>query len=361
MDNQQRRAQRVRVGFRVGLTFESEGSVENNFLVKQTSRREMLRAGMALAGSGVLAGLLPAKLLAAAPGEQSPFPQAGTPNDRVAQMRAQMASVPLVTTKLRDNIYLLSGPGGNMVALTGADGKVLVDSSFAPIVPKITAALDGMGGGPLKLLINTHWHFDHTDGNLGLHEAGALILAHENTRNNLSTPHDVAAFGLHFEAAPAGALPQQTFSDSTKVYFNGEELTLAHFAPAHTDSDIYVRYAKSNVLHMGDVWFGEAYPFFDASTGGNIDGMIAGTARGLSLVDADTKIVPGHGAVADKAALMRTHEMLQTVRGRVQKLKAEGKSLQEAVAAKPTADLDATWAKGMVNGEFFTTLVYSTL
>ena len=335
--------------------------METNFLTKQTTRREMLRTGVALAGTGVLAGWMPGSLFADAGARAENLQQVATPADRLAQMKAQMSAIPLQTTKLRDNIHLLSGPGGNMVVLSGTDGKVLVDSSFSGVGPKIKSAMDGFGGPPLKMLINTHWHFDHTDGNEAMHEAGAVILAHENTRKRLSTPQDIAAFGMHFDAAPAGAWPQQTFADGTKLYFNGEELSLAHFSPAHTDSDIYVRYEKGNVLHMGDVWFNGTYPFFDASTGGNIDGMIAGTARGLGLADADTKIVPGHGPVGDKAALAKHNDMLVAVRDRVHALKAAGKSLQEAVAAKPTADLDATWGKGMVSGDFITTLVYSTL
>jgi cyclase len=343
------------------LKVESEASVETKFFSKQTTRREMLRSSVALAGTGVLAGLLPVRLPSEPRARAGNLQQVASSADRLAQMRAQMSAIPLETTKLRENIYLLSGPGGNMVVLTGTDGKILVDSSFAGVAPKIKTAMDGMGGAPLKMLINTHWHFDHTDGNEAMHEAGAVIVAHENTRKRLSTPQDIAAFGLHFDPSPAGALPQQTFTDGTKLYFNGEELTLAHFAPAHTDSDIYVRFEKGNVLHMGDVWFGGTYPFLDASTGGNINGMIAGSARGLSLADGDTKIVPGHGPVGGKADLAKTHEMLVTVRDRVQKLKAAGKSQQEAVAAKPTADLDGTWGKGMVNGDFFVPLVYSTL
>jgi cyclase len=335
--------------------------VEAKFFSKQTTRREMVRTSMTLAGTGVLAGLMPGSLLSPPESRAANSQQAGSSADRVAQMKAQMSTVPLQTTKLRDNIYLLSGPGGNMVVLSGADGKVLVDSSFAGAAPKIKSAVDGMGGGPLKVLINTHWHVDHTDGNEAMHQAGALIVAHENTRKRLSTPQDIAAFGLHFGPSPVAALPQQTFPDGTKMYFNGEELTLAHFSPAHTDSDIYVRYEKGNVLHMGDVWFNGTYPFLDASSGGNIDGMIAGSARGLTLADADTKIVPGHGPVGDKAALAKTRDMLVTVRDRVHALKAAGKSQQEAVASKPTADLDAVWGKGQVNGDLFTTVVYSTL
>lgn len=343
------------------VNIEREDFVETTFFSKQTTRREMLRAGAGLAGAGVLAGLWPAGLLAGARARAGELQQPSTSAERIAQMKAQMGAIPLVTTKLRENIYLLSGPGGNMVVLNGADGKILVDSSFFSVAPKIKSAMDGMGGSPLKTLINTHWHFDHTDGNEAMHQAGAVILAHENTRKRLSMPQDIAAFGLHFDAAPTDAWPQQTFTDGTKLYCDGEELTLAHFPAAHTDSDIYVRYEKGNVLHMGDVWFSESYPFFDASTGGNINGMIAGAAKGIALADADTKIVPGHGPVGDKVALGKSHDMMVTVRDRVQKLKTSGKTLQEAVAAKPTADLDATWAKGMVTGDFMTTLVYATL
>ena len=332
-----------------------------NLFPKQTTRREILQAGGALAGAGVLAGLLPGSLLSQPKARVENLVQVSSPADRLAQMRAQWGSIPLVTTKLRDNIYLLSGPGGNMVVLSGADGKVLVDSGVSAAAPKIQQAMDGFGGAPLKVLVNTHWHFDHTDGNEAMHQAGAVIIAHENTRKRLSAPQDIAAFGLHFDPAPADAWPQQTFTEGTKLYLNGEQLTLAYFPPAHTDSDISVRYENGNVLHMGDVWFNGTYPFIDPSTGGNIDGMIAGTARGLNLADADTKIVPGHGPVGDKAALAKHHEMLVTVRDRVHTLKAAGKSKDDAVAAKPTADLDGTWGKGAVTGDFFTTLVYMTL
>lgn len=328
---------------------------------KQPTRREILRTGGALAGAGVLSALIPANLLSQPKARLGNLQQATSSADRIAQMKAQMGAIPLVTTKLRDNIYLLSGPGGNMVVLNGADGKILVDSSFSTVAPKIKQAMDGFGATPLKVLINTHWHFDHTDGNDAMHQAGALIIAHENTRKRLSTPQDVAALGLHFDPAPVGAWPQQTFTDGTKLYLNGEQLTLAYFPPAHTDSDIYVRYENGNVLHMGDVWFNGTYPFLDSSTGGNIAGMIAGTARGLTLADADTKIVPGHGPVGDKAALKTHHDMLVTVCDRVQALKAAGKSKDEAVAAKPTADLDSSWGKGMINGDTFVTLVYTTL
>jgi glyoxylase-like metal-dependent hydrolase (beta-lactamase superfamily II) len=324
-----------------------------------TTRREMLKTGGMIAGASLLAGLMPKSLAALQSGGAAQTTTA--PADQLAQFRAQMGAVPLQSMKLRDNIYMLYGPGGNMVVLTGTDGKVLVDSSFAPVVPKIIEAMAGMGSAPMKVLINTHWHFDHTDGNAGLHEGGAMILAHENTRKRLSTPQDMVAFGLHFPASPAAAWPQQTFTSDFKLYMNGEELSLGHFSPAHTDSDIYVRYEKGNVLHMGDVWFNGNYPLIDQSSGGNINGMIAGSERGVSLADADTKIVPGHGPVGDKTALVKYHDMLVTARDRVKAQKTAGKTVEEAIAAKPTADFDGTWGNGFIKPDMFVRFVYLTL
>jgi len=332
------------------------------------SRRELLKTAGYLAGASLVSSILPKGTLASAFAQQSQpaaqaAGQAGSPfgPDFVAKMRAQMGTVPLQTMKLRDSIYMLYGAGGNMVALNGPDGKVLVDSSFSTVTPKLRDALDGLGSAPLKVLINTHWHFDHTDGNQGLHEAGALIVAHENTRKRLSTPQEMAAFGLHFDAAPAAAWPQQTFTEGTALYFNNERLHLGYFSPAHTDGDIYVHYANGNVLHMGDIWFNGNYPLIDGSTGGTINGMIAASEQGIKLADADTKIVPGHGPLGDKAGLTKYHDMLATVRDRVKKQKDAGKSLAEVTAAKPTADLDAQWGNGSIKPDFFVNLVYSTL
>jgi len=325
----------------------------------QPTRRAILQGAGLATGFALLSGLAPADwaLYTQSGAQQKP---AG-PADQLAQFRAQMAAVPLQSQKLRDNLYMLYGPGGNMVALTGPDGKVLVDSSFATVVPKIRETLDGIGGGPLKVLINTHWHFDHTDGNAGLHEAGALILAHENTRKRLSTPQDMPMLGLHFDASPAAALPQQNFQQEFKLYFNSEELSLSHFSPAHTDTDISVRYEKGNVLHMGDIWFNGTYPLIDIGTGGNVNGMIAAAERGMSLADAETKIVPGHGPLGDRAALVKYRDMMVTVRDRVKAQKSAGKPMDDVIAAKPTADLDATWGNGFIKGDMFVRMVYSSL
>src|SRR5271157_1655641 len=304
---------------------------------RSTTRREILKAGGALAGAGLIAGLLPRRLFATQPSPYA-FQQAGAASqDPLAQFRAQMAAIPLQTLKLRDNLTMLYGPGGNMVALDGPDGKILVDSSFVPVVPKIKEALAGISSNPLRVLINTHWHFDHTDGNALLHEAGATILAHENTRKRLSTPQDIAAFGMHFPAAPEAAWPQRTFNDTFQLYLSNENILASYVKPAHTDTDIFIRYEKGNVLHMGDIFFNGLYPFIDSSTGGSINGMIAGAESAFKLVDAETKIVPGHGPLGDKAALAKFRDMLVTVRDRVQAQKKAGKKVEEVIAARPTA------------------------
>jgi glyoxylase-like metal-dependent hydrolase (beta-lactamase superfamily II) len=332
---------------------------------RRITRREILRGGALLASEGFVAGLVPEMLRTASGGvvgsRAKDGLQQGSSADRLAQMRAQGSAIPLETQKLRDNIYWLHGPGGNMVVLDGPEGKILVDSSYLPVAPKLKASLDAIGNAPVKILVNTHWHFDHTDGNGPIHQAGAMICAHENTRKRLSIPQDVAAFGLHFDPAPADAWPAQTFEDSMRLYFNGEGIHMGYIQPAHTDGDIFVRYAKGNVLHMGDVYFSEFYPFIDKSTGGSIDGMIAGASQGLTLADSETKIVPGHGPVTDKAALAKYRDMLVTVRDRVQAKKRAGASVEETVASKPTADLDAVWGGGLVKADLFVGIVYSTL
>jgi cyclase len=268
------------------------------------------------------------------------------------------------------NITMFSGPGGSVVVLNGPDGKFMVDSFVAPAWPRLKKALDGLGNAPVKYVIDTHWHFDHTDNNAHLHAAGATVLAHENTKKRMSEPHDLPVlyrgadgtlFGVHFDPSPAEALPQQTFPDSYKLQANGETLALQHFAVAHTDGDIYVHFQKANVIQMGDLFFNGMYAYIDAGTGGNITGMIAAADNILSLADNDTKIVPGHGPLGNKADLAKFRDMLITSRYRVQKLKSEGKSALEAVAETPFADLDPVWGNGVVNGDQWVQIVYLML
>jgi cyclase len=339
-----------------------------NFLQKQTSRREMLRGSATMAGSAFLAHFVPATLLRASAAGYAQ--QASSPAEQLASFRAQFNAVPVETQKLADNVTMFDGPGGAVVALNSPDGKFVVDTFVAPAWPRLKEALDGLGNAPVKYVIDTHWHFDHTDNNAHLHAAGATVLAHENTKKRMSEPHDLpvlyrgadgALAGLHFDPSPAEALPQQTFATKYQLQANGETLALQHVAPAHTDSDIYVHFQKANVISMGDLFFNGMYPYIDPGTGGSIDGMITAADKILSLADNHTKIVAGHGPLGNKADLTKSRDMLITSRDRVQKLKSAGKSALEAVAEKPFADLDPVWGKGIVNSDQWVQIVYLTL
>ena len=330
-----------------------------NSLLSSSSRRTMLRNSAALAGSALVAQLFPASLLRAS----TPLPQQPStpPADPVAAFRAQMAANPIQSQKLAENLTMLSGPGGNVVVLDGADGKVVVDTFVSPVWPKLKESLDAISNAPLKTVINTHWHFDHTDNNAPLHGAGAAILAHENTKKRMSETHDLLVLNLHFPPSPADALPQQTFATTHKLEANGETLTLQHVAPAHTDTDIFIHFEKANVIQTGDLSFNGIYPYIDAVTGGKVSGMIAANDKILKLANNDTKIVPGHGPLGTKADIVKFRDMLVTTRDRLQKLKSAGKSAQEAAAAHPFADLEDAWGKGFFNGDVFVQILYSAL
>jgi cyclase len=278
--------------------------------------------------------------------------------DALAQRRAQLGAIAISSVKLGDNLVMLSGPGGNVAVLSGPDGLVAVDTFVQPAWPAFKKTLDGIGGS-IKAAIDTHWHYDHADNNANLRQAGALVIAHANTSKRLSQRHEL--LGMVFEPSPQAAHPTQTFTDSDRLQANGESIELGYIPPAHTDTDIYIRFPKANVLHLGDTYFNGGYPFIDATTGGGIGGMIVAADRSLKLADRSTKIIPGHGALSDREALGRYRDMLVTVRDRVQKLKTSGRKLEEVLAAKPTADLDATWGKGFVPGDMFVTIVYNTL
>jgi len=281
--------------------------------------------------------------------------------DRVRQGREMALKTPITTTKLYDNVYLLQGAGGNMALQTGRDGLVLIDSSFSTSVPKVREAIAAVSKDTPDALINTHWHYDHTDGNEGMRAAGFNIFAHRNTRERMSTPQTIAFFHIVMPPSPAAALPSITFGDSMQAWHNGDSLDLAHFDPAHTDTDIYVHFHNANVLHVGDMWFNGFYPFIDEATGGRIGGMISASEKALAVADNDTKIIPGHGPLGGKADLQKYHDMLSAVRDKVAALKATGASEQESVAKKPTADFDAAWGKGLFNGDVFTGIVYRTI
>ncbi len=329
------------------------------FSEKQITRREMLRNSAGFAGSTLLAQLFPASLLSA--GVRGFQQQAATaPTDRLSAMRAQMGGAPIQAQPLAENLTLLSGPGGNVVVLNGPDGKIVIDTFLLPAWPKLKEALDGLGNAPVKTVIDTHWHFDHTDNNANLHAAGATVLAHENTKTRMAEPHDSALLGLHIPASPADALPQQTFSSGQRLRANGEIVMLQYLQPAHTDTDIYIHFQQANVIHMGDTFFNGFYPVIDTSTGGKVNGMLAAAGEILSLADNNTKIVPGHGPLGNKADLTKSRDMLVVARDRVQKLKTAGKSAEEIAASKPLADLDPVWGH-MLSSDVFVQMIYSAL
>ena len=260
---------------------------------------------------------------------------------------------------LRCNVSVLEGSGGNIAVLTGKDGKILIDAGFTVSKPRVAPALASLSTDPITRLINTHWHVDHTDGNAWLHAAGAAITAHENTKKHLSTSTRVEGWSYTFAPAPAEALPTTTFRDAHRLRHNDTSLSLKYYGPAHTDSDISVVFEEADVIQVGDAWWNGFYPFIDYSTGGSIDGMINATKWNLSVVTEKTIIIPGHGPVADKARLTEYYNMLVAIRENVAKLKRQGRSLAETIAAKPTAAYDAKWGQFLMTPAIFTQLVYS--
>ena len=277
----------------------------------------------------------------------------------VTLIKDSAATSPITTYKLRNNISALEGSGGNIAVLTGPDGKVLVDAGIAVSRARLGKALDELGGEPIKHLINTHWHFDHADGNDWLHAAGARIIAHENTRKHLATIQRVEDWDYNFLASPRGALPSDVFARDHHLKLNGQSIALKYYGPAHTDSDISVHFAEANVFHAGDTFWNGIYPFIDYSTGGSINGSIAACDATLAATNDDTIIIPGHGKpVSNKAELKEFRDMLAAIRDNVAKLKKDGKSRDEAVAAKPTAAFDAKWGQFVIDPGFFTRLVY---
>jgi len=326
----------------------------------QMTRRELLKRAGIFGGAAAAASVFPPDVRRAFALAQQAAPAANT----LAATRAQMAAMPIQQTALTNMMAMFSGPGGNVVVRNGEEGKVVVDTFVQGAFAALKQRLDAMpGNAPIVATINTHWHFDHADNNESFRSAGSKILAHENTKRRLSQPHDL--MGMHFVAAPAAALPTQTFGQSEHLTFEltgtEEYVDLGYIQPAHTDTDIYVYFAIGDVLHLGDTFFNGQYPFIDAGTGGKINGMIAAAEKGLKMSNATTRIVPGHGPLGDRAALTRYRDMLVAVRDRVQKLKTEGRTEKDALAAKPTAEFDATWGQGLIQPDVFVSIVYNTL
>jgi glyoxylase-like metal-dependent hydrolase (beta-lactamase superfamily II) len=277
----------------------------------------------------------------------------------VSLIKDSAATSPIVTHKLRSNISVLEGSGGNIAVLTGPDGKVLVDAGIGVSRPQMTKALADLGAEPVTHLINTHWHFDHADGNAWLNSIGAKVIAHENTRKYLSQVQRVEEWDYNFLPLAPGGLPSEVFADSLSLKFNGLSIALKHYGPAHTDSDISVTFAEADIVHVADTYWNGIYPFIDYSTGGSIDGAIAASDANLAATTDKTIIIPGHGhPVSNRAELQDFRDMLVAIRENVAKLKRQGRTRDETVAAKPTAAFDARWGNFVIDPGFFTRLVY---
>jgi glyoxylase-like metal-dependent hydrolase (beta-lactamase superfamily II) len=314
----------------------------NTVEVRSLSRRAVLRTAAlsALGGSfftpslvGAESGIVPTMVNAAANAKIEPHP-------------------------IRRNITVLEGSGGNIAVLSGGDGKLLVDGGFSVSRPKLADALAALNSKPIKHLINTHWHTDHTDGNEWLHKAGASITAHENTRKHMAKATRVEGWDYTFPAATAGALPDKVFTSRYQMRLNDTELLLKYYSPAHTDSDISVYFVEADVLHTGDTWWSGVYPFIDYSTGGGISGTIRAAEANVRTATAETVVIPGHGPVGRKADLEEFRDMLVSIRDKVATLKKQGRSLHETIAAKPTAAFDGKWGRFLITPATFTELVY---
>jgi glyoxylase-like metal-dependent hydrolase (beta-lactamase superfamily II) len=262
-------------------------------------------------------------------------------------------AVKIEATSLGGGIHMLKGAGGNLGVCVGPDGVFVIDDQYAPLTDKIRAAIAALSDKPIRFVVNTHWHGDHTGGNENMAKAGATIVAHDNVRRRLATDQIRAAQKDTVRASPAAALPVVTFSDTVTMHVNGETLVVAHVPHAHTDGDAIVWFRKADVVHMGDVFFNGNYPFIDVGSGGSIDGVVAAVEGVLAQIGRETRIIPGHGPVADRAALTKYHAMLTGARDRVRAAAAGGKPLGEVQAAKPTAEWDAAWGNGFIKPDRF--------
>lgn len=280
---------------------------------------------------------------------------------RSAAAQTSFAKVEIRTTPLASGFSMLAGAGGNMTVSVGTDGVLLVDAEYAALHEKIRTAIAKLSGRPVRLLINTHWHPDHTDGDGTFAAEGTIIVAQENVYTRLSADQFVRHVNRTIPALPSAARPTVTYNDRATIHFNGQTVRLIHIPNAHTDGDTLVVFEPGNVLAMGDCFFAGQYPIIDVGTGGTVDGYIAAVEEGLKLAGEDTKIVPGHGPLATRADLAAFDQMLHEARDAVARLKAKGLSLAEVQAAKPTASLDGTWAKGFIKPDMFVEFIYNSL
>jgi cyclase len=310
------------------------------------SRREALRSLALLAASTAAPSFLLAQKAAPAPSPTA-VPSATPP--------------PISSMNLADRLSLITGAGGNIAVLTGDDGSLLIDCGVPAAIVGVVGEVGKLAKTPASVVVNTHWHFDHTGGNEQLAKNGARIVAQENCRKRLASDQVIETYDMKIPASPRAAWPTTTFASEIRLYINGEELHLIGVAPAHTDNDVIVHFPNINVLHAGDLFFNGFYPFIDYSSGGWIGGMTAATKSAVALTDAKTKIIPGHGPMATQDDLKAYLAFLETMNERLVKLKQQGKTVEEAIAAAPTKDYDEKLGKGFLKPDVFVKCAYTGL
>jgi len=269
--------------------------------------------------------------------------------------------VTIKTTKITEGVYMLEGAGGNIGLSVGDDGVVVIDDQFAPLTPKIQAAIAAITPKPIKFVLNTHWHGDHVGGNENMAAAGAVIIAHDNVRKRMSVEQFIEMMKRKVPASPPKALPIVTFSTDVTLHLNGEDLHIISAGPAHTDGDAIVVFPKAKVVHMGDCFMTISYPFVDLSSGGNFDGFVAAADKVLGMADDSFKIIPGHGALSSKTDLKSWRDMLATIRTRVKKQADAGKTLEVIQKAKLTAEWDDKLGKDFIKPDQIIDFVFKAV
>jgi glyoxylase-like metal-dependent hydrolase (beta-lactamase superfamily II) len=269
--------------------------------------------------------------------------------------------VQIKVAEVKPGIHMLMGEGGNILVSSGTDGVFMIDDQFAPLTEKIKTAIASFTSGPIRFVINTHWHYDHTGGNENMGEAGAVIIAHENVRKRLSTDQVLTIFNRTIPALSKEGLPVITFTRDVTFHLNGQRIDVSHIKRAHTDGDAVAYFTDANVIHTGDILFEGMYPFIDVEHGGSISGMIDATNRILGMIDNKTRVIPGHGMLTDKRGLIAYRDMLTNIRDRILSQIQAGKTLEEIKLSRPTQAYDSEWGGGFLKPEVFVGIVYQSL